>query len=100
VHGGRQLPVGSRAHSRRTPEARHPRGDLNATSLQIDDEEHEVTNKPADRQHLNAEEVGRGDRAPMSPQERAPRQCLAPARGLPSTRDHSGGRREDPPSRR
>ena len=47
---------------------------------QIDDEEHEVTNKPVDRQHVNAEEVGRCDRAPRSLQEHAPRQCLAPAR--------------------
>jgi hypothetical protein len=38
-------------------------------------------NEPADRQHLNAEEVGRCDRAPMSPQECAPRKRLAPARG-------------------
>ena len=56
-------------------------GDVNATSFQIDDEKHEVADKPADRQHLNAEEVSRCDRAPMSPQERAPRKRLAPARG-------------------
>ena len=39
-------------------------GDVNATSLQIDDEEHEVANKTADRQHFNAEEVRRCDGAP------------------------------------
>jgi hypothetical protein len=56
-------------------------GDVSATSLQIDNEEDEVANQPADRQHLNAEEVGRCDRAPMSPQECAPRKRLASARG-------------------
>jgi hypothetical protein len=50
---------------------------VNAASFQIDDEEHEVANQPADRQHLNAEEVGRCDRALVSPQERAPRKRLA-----------------------
>jgi hypothetical protein len=56
-------------------------GDVSASSLEVDDEEDEVANEPADRQHLNAEEVGPRDRAPMSPQERAPRKRLAPARG-------------------
>jgi len=72
-----------------TSDLRHPcpvgtvrdAGDVNVASFQIDDEEHEVANKPADRPHLNAEEVGRCDRAPVSPQERAPRKRLASARG-------------------
>src|SRR5260370_10177548 len=37
------------------------------------------------REHLHAEEVGRCDRAPMSPQERAPRKRLAPARAIVSS---------------
>ena len=52
---------------------------MNGASLQIDDEEHEVANEPSDREHLHAEEVGRGDPAAMSPQERAPRERLAAA---------------------
>ena len=42
-------------------------GDVNAASFQIDDEAHEVANQPADRQHLNAEEVGRCDRNRSGP---------------------------------
>jgi hypothetical protein len=52
--------------------------DVNVPRLQVDDEEHEVVDEATDGERLDAEEVGRGDGAPVRLQERLPRQGLAP----------------------
>ena len=39
--------------------------DLHSARLEVDHEEHEVSNKPASRQHFNGEEVRRTAMAPQ-----------------------------------
>ncbi len=51
---------------------RRDAGDLHATALQVDHEEHEVPNKPSPRHNLDREEICGGDRAPMGSQEGLP----------------------------
>jgi hypothetical protein len=45
---------------------------FDASTLEIDHEQHEVAHEPAQREHFDAEEVCGGDGAPMRAQERAP----------------------------
>jgi len=47
--------------------------DLDSPRLQIDDEQHQVTDEAPRGQYLNAEEVRGRDRAPMRSQESLPR---------------------------
>jgi len=50
----------------------HNARDLDRAGLQIDDEQHEVANQAFGGEHINAEEIRRGDRAPMRLEERLP----------------------------
>ncbi len=47
--------------------------DFDSTSLKIDDEEHEVSDQAESSEHFDAKEIGCGDDAPMSLEERLPR---------------------------
>ena len=53
---------------------------LDPPSLEINDEENEISNQSRPSDHFNAEEVSRCNRAPMSLQERLPGHPLFPAR--------------------
>jgi len=55
-------------------------GDVNASGLEVDDEQHEVAYEPSAREHLHAEEVGCGDGTPVRPEKRLPRHRPSPER--------------------
>ena len=48
-------------------------GDIDSTSLEIDDEENEISNQSRSRKHFDAEEIRRNDGSPIFLQERLPR---------------------------
>ncbi len=56
-------------------------GNLDSTSLEVDDEEHEVPNQASPRQHLGAEEIGCRYGSPVSLQEGLPRHRSCSKRG-------------------
>jgi hypothetical protein len=57
--------------------------DLDAPTLEVDHEQHEVAHEPAQREDFDAEEIGGSDSAPMRTQERAPARVFATfGRGL------------------
>jgi hypothetical protein len=52
-------------------------GDVRAAGLEVDDEPDDVADQTAEREDLDGEEVGRGDRAEVRPEAGLPRHCLA-----------------------
>jgi hypothetical protein len=59
----------------------HDAGDVNASGLEIDDEQHKVAHEAPASEHLDAEEVGGRDSAPMGLEEGLPirpRSCHTP----------------------
>src|SRR6185369_7617549 len=48
-------------------------GDVHAAGLEVDDKPDDVTDDTAEREYLDGEEVGRGDRAEARPEEGLPR---------------------------
>ena len=52
--------------------AKNP-GDIDSTSLEVDDEQNEISNQARSRKHFDAEEICRSDDSPMRLQERIPR---------------------------
>ena len=53
-------------------------GDLHPAGLDVDHEEDEVADQTTEREHLDGEEVGRGDLAEVGPDERLPRGLPGP----------------------
>ena len=49
---------------------------IDSSTLEVDDEENEISNQARPRDHFDAEEVGRCNRAPMSLEKRLPRHPL------------------------
>jgi hypothetical protein len=54
--------------------------DLNASRRQVDHEQDGEAGEPASGLHFDGEEVGRGEDAPVRPQEFLPRCSLPPSR--------------------
>ena len=55
-------------------------GDVNASGLEVDDEQHEVAYEAPSREHLHAEEVRRGDGTPVRLEKGLPRHRPSPER--------------------
>ncbi len=55
-------------------------GNVNASGLEVDDEQHEIAHQAAAREHLHAEEVRGRDGPPVRLEERLPRH-RAPSKG-------------------
>jgi hypothetical protein len=55
-------------------------GDVNASGLEVDDEQHEVAYEAPAREHLHAEEVRRSDGTPVRLEKRLPRHRPSPER--------------------